>query len=166
MSQYSAAFASFLAALTGEADMSTGGASLGGGGAASSHPAMALAVAEDALSGLESRLVRAGVDSMDGEEGRPHAGRVMRLLHLGDRLEVAQHISEQLPTSDGSILFARRNVLKLGITGEIQQSASQTAFVHAINDDVINANSIQADHGIATGPSQTGACLPRWPRSY
>ncbi|XRA97982.1 WW domain-containing protein [Pycnococcus provasolii] len=84
MSQYSAAFASFLAALTGEADMSTGGASLGGGGAASSHPAMALAVAEDALSGLESRLVRAGVDSMDGEEGRPHAGRVMRLLHLGE----------------------------------------------------------------------------------
>ena len=64
--------------------MSTGGASLGGGGAASSHPAMALAVAEDALSGLESRLVRAGVDSMGGEEVRPLAGRVMRLLHLGE----------------------------------------------------------------------------------
>ena len=90
MSQYSAAFASFLAALTGEADMSTGGASLGGGGAASSHPAMALAVAEDALSGLESRLVRAGVDSMDGEEGRPHAGRVMRLLHLGECVTVGE----------------------------------------------------------------------------
>lgn len=84
MSEYASAFASFLAALTGEADMSSGGGAFGGGVGAAHHPAMALAVAEDALGSLEARLVRPGVDTMDGEEGRPHAGRVMRLLHLGE----------------------------------------------------------------------------------
>ena len=53
--------------------------------------------------------------------------------------------------------------MKLGVPIEIQQATSHAAFIHAIDDQVIDTNGIHTNHGITAGPRQTGAALPRWP---